>query len=354
MANGNFAGGTGTVDNPFLIEDAFDLNAVRNKLTANYKMIKNIDLNIAPFNTGSGWIPIGIDINNAFKGIFDGNGKQITGLFIKRQEEGQALFKAISGGTLKNICLTNINIELCGHNGATLIGVSNGGNILNCCSCNGIVRGYTYSSAVGGLVGSNGGTIKNCYSNVQVLGGYNVGGISGGNSTYSKVINSYSSGTSKIGLMGSSSNPSGVINSYWDMETSNQTISTGGIGKTTLEMKTPSTFIDWDKEKLENGKGVWILQDGQYPKLWFEKPPAKHLLKQNNQYYSIKSELYNDSKFQPITEFQVKPALSKADYDNFGIEDLNILTQNMTVGTETFRPIDKFTGEIEIYKYTEK
>ncbi|MBU3205114.1 SPRY domain-containing protein [Clostridium algidicarnis] len=80
----------------------------------------------------------------------------------------------------------------------------------------------------------------------------------------------------------------------------------------------------------------------------------KFMIKQNNQYYSIKSELYSDSKFQPITELQVKPALSKADYDNFGIEDLNLLTQNMTVGTETFRPIDKFTGEIEIYKYTEK
>jgi PKD repeat protein len=37
-----------------------------------------------------------------------------------------------------------------------------------------------------------------------------------------------------------------VINSYWDIETSGQATSDGGVGKLTSEMKTQSTFTDWD------------------------------------------------------------------------------------------------------------
>ena len=42
MAQGFFAGGNGTKENPFLIEDADDLNAIRNNLSAHYKMINDI------------------------------------------------------------------------------------------------------------------------------------------------------------------------------------------------------------------------------------------------------------------------------------------------------------------------
>ena len=45
MANGNFAGGKGTKSNPYLIEDADDLNAIRNNLVAHYmshKLLHNL------------------------------------------------------------------------------------------------------------------------------------------------------------------------------------------------------------------------------------------------------------------------------------------------------------------------
>lgn len=47
------------------------------------------------------------------------------------------------------------------------------------------------------------------------------------------------------GLVGRNDNSS-ISNSYWDIETSGTEVSDGGTGKTTSEMKTQETFVDWD------------------------------------------------------------------------------------------------------------
>ncbi|MBU3171339.1 hypothetical protein [Clostridium estertheticum] len=83
----------------------------------------------------------------------------------------------------------------------------------------------------------------------------------------------------------------------------------------------------------------------------------KNLMKQASQYYTIKSDYYNDvtHNFKPLTlTGGIVP--NEADYKTYGFDDLNLLTQNMTVGTETFRPIDKFdkSKPLEIYKGVEK
>ncbi|MCX8063671.1 MAG: hypothetical protein N3G21_00675, partial [Candidatus Hydrogenedentes bacterium] len=51
-----------------------------------------------------------------------------------------------------------------------------------------------------------------------------------------------------------------VERSYWDVETSRQTISAGGEGKTTAEMKRKATYVGWDFE------GVWDIEEREsYP-----------------------------------------------------------------------------------------
>jgi len=62
----------------------------------------------------------------------------------------------------------------------------------------------------------------------------------------------------------------------WDTQTSGQSTSAGGIGKTTAEMQTASTFLDggWDfVDEVANGtKDIWWILEGQdYPRLWWEK-----------------------------------------------------------------------------------
>src|SRR5690606_724613 len=90
------------------------------------------------------------------------------------------------------------------------------GTTLNCWS-RGNAQGDRY---VGGFVGIQDGTINRCYSTGFVQGNSNVGGFCG----------SLSGGT--------------IQNSVWDIETSGQTTSSGGIGKTTAEMKNKQTYLD--------------------------------------------------------------------------------------------------------------
>ena len=82
MAQGKFGGGDGTISNPFLIEDAADLNAIRFNPSSNYKLAVSINLGIAPYNAGKGWLPI-----KDFCGTLDGNGKKIYNLYINRPEK---------------------------------------------------------------------------------------------------------------------------------------------------------------------------------------------------------------------------------------------------------------------------
>jgi len=59
-----FAGGDGTVDNPWQISTVDQLANLHNYLGAenadkHFVLINNIDLNVAPYNEGEGWDPIG-------------------------------------------------------------------------------------------------------------------------------------------------------------------------------------------------------------------------------------------------------------------------------------------------------
>jgi hypothetical protein len=53
-----------------------------------------------------------------------------------------------------------------------------------------------------------------------------------------------------------------VLNSFWDVNSSGLTWSAGGLGKTTVEMQTESTFTDAGWDFVE----VWGIGEGQtYP-----------------------------------------------------------------------------------------
>jgi len=76
-------------------------------------------------------------------------------------------------------------------------------------------------------------------------------------------------------LVGYNYQDSSVTSSFWDMETSGQTISAGGIGKTTAEMQTENTFTGagWDfMNETDNGtEDIWWIDEGKYyPRLWWE------------------------------------------------------------------------------------
>jgi len=140
----------------------------------------------------------------------------------------------------------------------------------------------TGEDGVGGLVGRNlDGTMSNSYFTGSVTGNSDVGGLMGSNiGGCGAVINSYS--TSSVtgneyvgGLVGHNYFGTGegtVSNCFWDIQTSGQSISDGGTGKTTAEMKDIATFSGaaWDiiavAPGLTNTAYIWnIVDDATYP-----------------------------------------------------------------------------------------
>jgi formylglycine-generating enzyme required for sulfatase activity len=171
------------------------------------------------------------------------------------------------------------------------------------CFSKGTVTGKDY---VGGLVGLKRGDVTQCYSTCVVIGNYSVGGMLGfnnrGNLTmcYSTgiiigndyvgglvglnrggVTQCYSSGTVNgnggVGGLIGKKDSGNVTDCFWDTQTSGQTISDGGTGKTTTEMKTKSTFTDagWDfvGETANGPNDIWWINEGKdYPRLSWQGP----------------------------------------------------------------------------------
>lgn len=140
---------------------------------------------------------------------------------------------------------------------------------------------------VGGLVGLSEGHITASYSNANVSGRDQVGGLVGynldatiGSFIKGSIAMCYSSGAvsgdGAVGGLVAFGRGNYVTASFWDIETSGQTASLGGAGKTTAEMQTAATFLDagWDfvGESVNGTEDTWWIVEGEdYPRLWWEE-----------------------------------------------------------------------------------
>jgi hypothetical protein len=160
-----FAGGSGTEEDPYLIATKYHLDNVRNHTDAHFKMIANIDFIDTDF-----WEPI-----NEFEGVFDGNGFLIEQLQINSKIEYIGLFGK-NRGCIKNVTIFSGSIK--SNSSKVYIGSiagENFGMIDNCYNSVEIISycpylGSSTSSSVniGGIVGYNSGSIRNCFNNGSV------------------------------------------------------------------------------------------------------------------------------------------------------------------------------------------
>ncbi len=149
------------------IYDIEDLYGVRNNLSGNYILMADIDMTEdtaegGDWDTnGCGWAPIGTDADNAFSGVFDGNGHSIIGMRIETAYNGQkcvGLFGYFFG-TVKNLKLVNSKITIASANErvGTLAGsTNNAAKITNVAVVNTTITNSlcnNESPMVGGLVG---------------------------------------------------------------------------------------------------------------------------------------------------------------------------------------------------------
>jgi|GEM_PF-5247650 len=186
-----FAGGDGSAGNPYLIENADQFNEIRNNLNASYKLIQNIDLSsYASAEGGKGWKPIG----GVFAGQLNGDGRRITGLSIRRGNEGKVgLFASVSG-KINDLSIVQAEVV-----GGSQVGILSGfmypGTVDNV-HVSGEVEGHSY---VGGMIGeSNNIQVQGSGASVTVRGsGSYVGGLVGSiaNSANNYIVmNSYAEG----------------------------------------------------------------------------------------------------------------------------------------------------------------
>ena len=158
------------------------------KTDINITLDKNIDL------TGKDWTPIGTNVDNSYKGTFDGGGHTITGLTFTTNDEFAGLFGWLNrAGTVKNVVMEGVQItsnQIYGGSIGGVVGYS-WGTIENC-SVSGSVSGTVY---VGGVVGAQiGGSITGCSSSATVKGTVDVGGVAGQTNSSATLTACYATG----------------------------------------------------------------------------------------------------------------------------------------------------------------
>lgn len=328
LSAATYSGGSGTAADPYQIANKGDLLTLA-ATTADYSkyfiLVTDIDLAgeiftaavIAPDST------VSVSFQGTeFTGCFDGNGHSISNLHINTTSGYYiGLFGRINYGYVSNLGLVNVDITgyervggLCGENWGTInhsyaTGAVTGSNYagdlcgnnlgtINLCFARGTAEGNDYAgglcgrnsgtitqsyaavavtesgSNVGGLCGYNYGTISQCYATGDVAGSNNVGGLCGYNRSI--IVECYAAGAvigeSFVGGLLGYLYSGTVTDSFWDIQTSGQTTSAGGTGKTTGEMQTQSAFSDagWDFSNTDGDISGWVLSGIEYPCLIWE------------------------------------------------------------------------------------
>lgn len=79
----------------------------------------------------------------------------------------------------------------------------------------------------------------------------------------------------------------------------------------------------------------------------------KYLIKQNSNYYTIKTINYDSTTSHNFIPLSLTGGTTpnKSDIETFGFEDLNLLTNSMTVNTDIFIPVSKFDNNTELKMY---
>ncbi|MDR1976916.1 MAG: hypothetical protein LBQ18_08015 [Campylobacteraceae bacterium] len=215
------------------ISNQAELNSIRNGLSGNYSLTRDIKLRAgeAGFDEIHGWSPIG-DLADAFTGIFNGNSHKISGLWIDRPTAARVgLFGCVEIGTIKNLGV--LTDETKWIQGEDYVGGIAGVITTDSVITNSYFAGnISADNFVGGIAGHVYGdsTIRGSYSKLSISGTTNVGGIAGRVEFGSMVTNSYSIGS----VIGDNTNIGGIAGEVYDFATITESYSeariSGGIG----------------------------------------------------------------------------------------------------------------------------
>ena len=308
-------------------------------ITVNEDLLASIntddDGNVTNGSSFKAWRPMGMadekgEFTGHYKGIFDGNGHSISGVYVNRDEAADDVdtrFKSSIGlfgyhdGVTRNLGILDSYMRgkgciggICGYNdggtiqncysAATVCGDSYIGGICGRSRSNSIIEncynaGYIYGAtrSIGGICGDNYSTIESCYNIGIIEGNFMVGGIVGVSSESGNTIwikDCYNRGnvigdTIDIGGIGGCIGSSLVENCYSQATVSGNT-NVGGICGNSNKVDFQNAYYDVDlytgdaigylkdatikqtegkpSQAFESGEITYLLQEGREEAIW--------------------------------------------------------------------------------------
>ena len=282
-----FSGGEGTVDNPYKITTADDLNKLAadvnngTKYTDTYfKLMNDVCYeHTSTWNdttsTENNFTPIGNSTSNSFRGTFDGNDKSISGIRIYKDtktatSQNIGLFGVLRG-TVKNLTLTDTRIVGYGYTGG-IAGYCSSNSVIDSCIVTSTVAVYSVQpgalrfGGIAGFANSETAIISNNISSATVaikdgLGGcVGYGGILGGAGAGATVSNNLAIGakvkdsSGKAGaIMGYSNNGANLTNNYYIDCTVNGTANALNVGCHAADITDNAAAVSIHTLTLNNG-----------------------------------------------------------------------------------------------------
>jgi filamentous hemagglutinin family protein len=301
--------GSGSYTAYMLVNDLYELQAIRADLAGDYALGRDIDAGATAtwnYDSGSstyrGFMPVG-DATDHFTGNLDGAGQVIDGLYINRTGSDYVGLFGYATGTIRNLGLVDATVS-----GRYFVGALAGENRGDISSSynTGVVSG---NGCVGGLAGWNGGSINTSYNTGAVSGSIYVGGLTGLMNAGSIISSSYNTGAVSgsiyvgglAGLMNAGSISSSyntgavsgsesvgalvgyyyyngsIINCYWNVDISG----TNGIGNGTngvncaglsatadtdgdgiADLYDAESYAGWDIATTGGSSSVWRIYEG--------------------------------------------------------------------------------------------
>jgi hypothetical protein len=277
--------GEGTAQKPFLIKDAFDFYKMRFQPSAYYKLVKDIDMAVVPFNEGQ---YRGFD----FKGVLDGNGYKIMNFKqISRASYSGLFTKIMDNAVVKNLHIEDAYVECRGDysNQGILAGQLQGSAIVDSVKITGLLKtrgryGTVYAGAIGYI---SGGSITNVQVAINVdvdEAGYQkdyVGVLTGRLDSAVTIIEKVlvegniigtTNNYNYMGIIAGYNYKPNIVDVYCNKDlitlgipvTNNVAIS--GADKTDIELQDTRLYEKWDEN-------IWRIKMWSKPKLKvFDKP----------------------------------------------------------------------------------
>ncbi len=287
--------------------------------TINGSLVADITVNEAVFNKDGNlientnelreWVPIGSS-ENAYNGIFDGNGKIISGLYANMGNIG-LISQVGESGIVRNVGIVASMIKGSSQVGG-IAGVNNG--IIEGCYFSGKVVATNQSA--GGIVGENNGSVTNCYSLAYVQGANMVGGLVGYNKQ-SSVSNCFHSGAivgnNYVGALVGTATYSSVTNCYYNSTKALVTLE--AIGR-----NNNSTILNAEAKSAEqfaSGEVVYLLQQGNTEQVWGQdnnQPGATPILDKTGLYKVVTVSEAGNYSVSNIGDIDNDGAIDAIDY----------------------------------------